>query len=83
METPNKNITNHEVLKRLEVHNGTNLKFDKECVKEIDNKEKIELLQTYFPVLKEYEEIKTTKVYSEDKPFFGQHALVTRMKVIL
>ena len=67
MATPNKNIANHEVLKRLEVHNGMDLKFDKECVKEIENKEKMELLKTYFPLLKEYEEIKTTKAYYLDQ----------------
>ncbi len=67
MATPNKNITNHEVLKRLEVHNGMDLKFDKKCVKEIDNNEKIELLKTYLPMLKEYEEIKTTKGYYLDQ----------------
>lgn len=66
MATPNKNIGDHEVLKHLEVHNGIDFKFEKECVKDIDNKEKMELLQAYLPLLKEDEVIKTTKAYYLD-----------------
>jgi TldD protein len=67
MATPNPDILNHEVLKHLEVHKGTDINFSKECVKEIPNTKKVEMLKTYLPLLQECEEIKTNKVYYLDQ----------------
>lgn len=66
MATSNPNIINNEVVKRLEIHNKVYLKYKDNDISQISNKDKVELLNTYLPLLDEYEEIKSSKLYYVD-----------------
>jgi TldD protein len=67
MASPNPGIYNHPVVEKLEVNQGKELKFVESDVSWIDNSRKYELLQTYIPVVKEFEQIMISKLYYLDK----------------
>ena len=54
----NEDILDDEAVKRYEVNNETIMKFTQNCVENIALEKKKALLQSYFPIIRDYEEIK-------------------------
>jgi len=67
MAVPNTEVYNTPVVKRLEVNVEKAFTYEETDVSKIDNQVKLELLQSYIPVLKEYEQLKMTRMYYLDK----------------
>lgn len=67
MATPNPDIYNHPIIKKLEVNKDICLKFNEVDISKVDNKKKLDLLYTYVPVLKEKEEVKMSNMYYIDR----------------
>ncbi|BCJ94507.1 hypothetical protein acsn021_20760 [Anaerocolumna cellulosilytica] len=67
MAEPNTEVYNTPVVKRLEVNVEKAFTYEDTDVTKIDNQIKLELLQSYIPVLKEYEQLKMTRMYYLDK----------------
>lgn len=66
MATPNPNILDHPVVKRFEVNQDTKLCYTTHCVMDIPNEDKLQLLQNYMNVLKEYDCIPMNRsIYSD------------------
>ncbi len=66
MAVANPNILDNEVVKRLEVHNKVCLKYKDNDISQVSNKDKVEILNIYLPLLDEYKEIKSSKLYYVD-----------------
>ncbi|MDF2539660.1 MAG: putative Zn-dependent protease-like protein [Herbinix sp.] len=66
MATPDSEVYNHPVIKKLEVNQGVMLTYQDTDVSKIDPKEKYEVLQTYIPVMKNNSEIKISRLYYLD-----------------
>lgn len=62
----NPNILENEVIKRLEIHNDVCLKYSENDVSKVTNEKKVALINTYLPLVKEYEEIKSSRVIYVD-----------------
>lgn len=58
----NPNILDNEVVKRLEVHNDICLKYSENDVSKVSNEKKVALVNTYLPLVKEFEDIKSSRV---------------------
>lgn len=67
MAVPNPEVYSTPVVKRLEVNVDTDLTYESTDVSKVNNEVKLELLQSYIPVLKEYDQLKMTKMYYLDK----------------
>lgn len=67
MATPNLEIYNHPVVEKMEVNQDICLQFEDNDVSLIDNSLKYEVLRSYIPVLKEFEQIQISKLYYLDK----------------
>jgi TldD protein len=67
MALSNPEIYNHPVVQKLEVNQEKCLRYEKNDVSLIDNSAKYELLQSYIPMLKEFEQIQLSKLYYLDK----------------
>jgi TldD protein len=57
MASPDENIYDNPVVKRIEVNKGTYFKYDENDISKVSEEEKLELLNSYLPVLKEVPEI--------------------------
>lgn len=57
MATPNEAILEHPVVRRFEVHQDRVMQFEDTDIRKIPNNEKLELLNSYLPLLKEIPEI--------------------------
>lgn len=57
MATPMKNIAEHPVVARFEVHQGKDLRYVSNAVHKIEKQEKKALLDSYMPVLQEREDL--------------------------
>lgn len=57
MALPDVNINDNPVVKRIEVNKGTYFKYDINDISKVSEEEKLELLNSYLPVLKEVPEI--------------------------
>lgn len=66
MASLNSNILENEVIKRLEVHKDTQLRYAENDVSKVTNEKKLELLNSYLPLISEYEDIKSSKVIYKD-----------------
>ena len=62
----NPDILENEVIKRLEIHKDICLKYSKNDVSKISNEKKLEVINSYLPLTKEFEEIKSSKVIYKD-----------------
>lgn len=67
MALRNPEINNHPVVEKLEVNQEKCLRYEENDVSLIDNSRKFELLQSYIPVLKEFDQIQLSKLYYLDK----------------
>lgn len=67
MALPNPGINSHPVVEKLEVNQEKALNYVSNDVSLIDNSRKYELLQTYIPVVREFEQIQISKLYYLDK----------------
>ena len=66
MATPNPDILNHPVVKRFEVNQDTKLRYNKNCVMDVPNEEKLQLLRSYMDVIKEFDCIPMNRSYYTD-----------------
>lgn len=66
MATPNPNILQNEVIKKLEVHNDKKLKYVDTNLVNISNQDKLELASNYLQVFKEYKSINMSILYYLD-----------------
>lgn len=64
--TPNPNILENEVIKKLEVHKNNCLRYAADDVSKISNEKKLALIDTYSPLMSEFEEIKSSKIIYKD-----------------
>lgn len=67
MASPNPDIDRHPVVEKLEVNQENCLHFQENAVSLIDNSDKYQVLQSYIPVLKEFDQIQLSKLYYLDK----------------
>lgn len=67
MASPDPGINNHPVVAKLEVNRDNCIHYDKNDVSRIDNSRKYELLLSYLPVMKEFDQIQVSKLYYLDK----------------
>lgn len=66
MAKPNKDIYNNPVVKRLEINSSEYLKYEKNNILKVSNKEKLNLLEDYLEVFNDFEDIVTSKLLYED-----------------
>ena len=66
MATLNPNIDEHPVVKRIEVNKETCLRYVDCDISKISNDKKLEMLNTYIPILKEEKEIQLSKMFYLD-----------------
>jgi len=62
----NPDILDNEVVKSLEIHKDVCLKYSENDVSKISNEKKLEVVNAYLPLIKEFEEIKSSKVIYKD-----------------
>lgn len=62
----NPNIMDNEVVKKFEINKEVCLKYQNCDISKVDNKKKLELLNSYIPVLDRYKELKTKTVLLSD-----------------
>ncbi|MDF2543830.1 MAG: putative Zn-dependent protease-like protein [Herbinix sp.] len=67
MATPSKVIMEHPVVQKLEVNQGVQLTYQDTDVSKIPTANKYELLQSYIPVMKDFEEVQMSRLYYLDK----------------
>jgi TldD protein len=67
MASPDPGIYSHPVVEKLEVNQEKYMQYDRNDVSRIDNSRKYELLQSYIPVVKEFDLIQISKLYYLDK----------------
>lgn len=67
MATPNPCIYDDPIVKEFEINKGTLLKYQDSNVSKISTEEKQNLLNTYVPVVKDFPQIKMSKIYYLDK----------------
>lgn len=67
MAIPNSEIYDHPVVGKMEVNQDRCLQFEDIDVSLIDNSRKYDVLRSYIPVLKEFEQIQISKLYYLDK----------------
>lgn len=67
MASPDPGINNHPVVAKLEVNRDNCIHYDENDVSRIDNSRKYELLQSYIPVMKEFDQIQVSRLYYLDK----------------
>lgn len=67
MAIPNSEIYDHPVVGKMEVNQDRCLQFEDNDVSLIDNSRKYDVLRSYIPVLKEFEQIQISKLYYLDK----------------
>lgn len=60
LATPNEDILNHPVVRRLEANRDVCLRYQDTDVSKIDNLDKVSVLERYLPVLQELEDVQTT-----------------------
>lgn len=63
---PNKDIDLNPVVKRLEINKGEYLSYEKNNISKVDNAEKISLVKTYLPIVKEFKEVVNSEVIYKD-----------------
>ncbi len=66
MATLNINIDEHPVVKKIEVNKETCLRYVDCDVSKISNEKKLEMLNTYIPVVKEEKEVQVSKMFYLD-----------------
>jgi TldD protein len=66
MATLNPNIDEHPVVKRIEVNKETCLRYIDCDISKISNDKKLEMLNTYIPMLKEEKEVQLSKMFYLD-----------------
>lgn len=66
MATLNPNIDEHPVVKRIEVNKETCLRYVDCDISKISNDKKLEMLNTYIPILKEEKEVQLSKMFYLD-----------------
>ncbi len=66
MAIPNPDINEHPVVKRFEVNKETCLRYVDSDVSKIHKKKKLEMLQTYIPVIKDVKEVPISKMFYLD-----------------
>ena len=66
MATLNPNIDEHPVVKRIEVNKETCLRYVDCDISKISNDKKLEMLNTYIPILKEEKEVQVSKMFYLD-----------------
>jgi TldD protein len=72
LASPNPEILNHPLLKNLEVNREVNLKYENSDLSEIENKAKVELLNTYLPIIKAEDQVRMSRMYYLDKHVLKQ-----------
>lgn len=66
MAKRNKDIYNHPVVKRMEVNKGKELRYTDNNILSISNDDKIKLLESYLPILKEFPEVLNSRLLYKD-----------------
>lgn len=66
MAKSNEDIYNHPVIKRLEINSSEELKYEKNNILKVSNKEKLDLLKSYLEVFNDFKDIVTSKFLYED-----------------
>lgn len=67
MAKENEDILNHPVVKNFEINKGEYFKFKENDILNISQEEKLELLNSYFPIVENREEIKTWEAVYLDR----------------
>ncbi|MFT4143462.1 MAG: TldD/PmbA family protein [Mobilitalea sp.] len=67
MAAANPKIYSHPVVEKMEVNQDACLQFKANDVSLVDNTRKYEVLKSYIPVIKEFEQIQISKLYYLDK----------------
>lgn len=66
MAKANDDIENNPIVKKFEVNKGSYLKYKDSDISKISNKSKIDVLNSYVPLLKNFKEIQNCKLYYLD-----------------
>lgn len=67
MATPNHNLYEDPIVKRFEVNKEVLIRYNDESnVSKIETQKKLDLLNTYVPVVKEFQEVKMSRMYYLD-----------------
>lgn len=67
MAVPNPDIHNHSVVQKLEVNQEECFKYQDVNLSQVDDQRKLDMLHTYVPVVKKFEQIKMSRMNYVDK----------------
>lgn len=72
MAVPNPDIANNPIVRGFEVNREESLRYRDSDISRLDDKEKMDLLSSYIPVVKEFEQIKMSRMFYLDKHIVKQ-----------
>lgn len=67
MAVPNPDIHNHSVVQKLEVNQEECFKYQDVSLSQVDDQLKLDMLHTYVPIVKKFEQIKMSRMNYLDK----------------
>lgn len=67
MAVPNPEIHNHPIVKNLEVNQEVYLQYKETNLSEVDNNKKLDMLDSYVSVVKNFDQIKMSRMFYLDK----------------